>query len=651
MSGVPRTVPADGAPTPYRRIAGGIVAHNDEARIERSIRSLLSQRLPTATSWSQIWVVASGCTDRTVEVARTVQREDGRVRVVVEPERRGKSAAIQEVLRRAEGDALVLLNSDAIAEPGAVTALLARSDGRARPFAVMARPVAPQARADGWAATMHWMWELHHELHGEMLADGRGRHLSDELLLTSLPGPSDLEPGIINDGGYWAVWLQLHSGGCWYAPDARVSIDVARTPAQHLRQRRRIHVGNAQIRPRLGRSPMTMVGALLERPGPALAAIRRSVSRPGGFRHLATVAAYEALAQLLGFWDRLPPRRDHVLWSRISEPPASATAPGDGGRPVPTLSGPVERRVRLLTDVAREFGTRLPISQLVELLPSEAPGDIDAVGAYLESRPELGGGVDRSTPSEPEGRAEETERAERAARYWHEAEGVVRGPLGWLRRWVRCIGVTGSTAYGSPEPGDDIDFFVVARAGALPWWLAATYVSLRVWRARHPDLGVPRLCFNYLVDERRAPNEFGTGGGLLFAREALTARLLEGDSYYRGLLAAAPAIGQEFPRRYAARTREPGEIAASRPSFTTRALSALVYLPLAAYLQLAGLRRNRRARREGRPSDVFRTVTGFGLFAFQSQRFEELRRRYESPVPEAPPAVGGPSPTRVPWSR
>jgi len=641
----------DVAPRPTARlITGGIVAHNDERRIARSIRSLLSQELPPGAQWGRIWVVASGCSDRTVEIARSFTVDEPRLGVVVEAERRGKAAAIREVLRRAEGDYLVLLNSDAAAAPGSVAALVARAEGKARPFAVMARPTVPPTPDGSWSRSMRWMWEFHHELHLEMLKDGRGGHLSDELLLVSLPAVSWIEEGIINDGSYCAVWLQGNSGGCWYAPEAQVAIDVPNTPADHLRQRRRIHVGNAQVTAQLGRPPTTALRFLFEHPRRAVGALGRALSRDQGFRHLLRVALWELVSHALAAWDRLPPRRDHVRWSRITTPAPSTEDTHLSAFPATGSTEDVDRRIRVILDVAREFGTGVPVAHLTSLLPGAAPSRPEDLESFLSGRPDLAQVVQRSAYLPTAEATSDPSRVGRGALYRRTAQALVEGPLAWLRPTMRCIGVTGSAAYGEPAAHDDLDFFVVTRAGALPWFLAATYASLRLHGLRARNSSAPVPCFNYVIDERRAPGEFASGRGLLFAREALTAQILEGDDYYRGLLARTPWLGTEIPRLYAARSSLPGDTSERPASWTVRALSAAVYLPLAAYLQAAGLRRDALARHSS-VGATFRTLTDPDRIAFQSRRFEELRSRYQGSVEPSSTYPGATTPSRFPSSR
>ena len=631
-------------------IVGGVVAHNDERRIQESLRSLLEQELPPGVRWGRVWVVASGCTDRTVELAQAVARDDPRVEVVAEPERRGKAAALRQVLRRADGDFLILLNSDAIAGRGAVAALLAKAAGKARPFAVMARPLGPPPSDGGWNSTVRWMWKLHHELHLEMLEDGSGAHLSDELLLVSLPAFPWIEDGIINDGSYCAVWLRTHSGRCWYAPQAEVVVDLPRTAGDHLRQRRRIHVGNAQVASRLGRRPTTALRFFFEQPTRALRALRRSVATSHGVRHLVKVLGWEMVAHALSAWDRLPPQRDHVRWSRIS---------GASDRPVPPLAdttpisgsdAAIARRVRILLDVAREFRAGMPLDRLTELLPDSrfrSEGELKEFLARYELDSPGGPSavpVVRLPPAD-------LKRVQRGIDYLRAAELLVQERLAWLHPWVRCIGVTGSTAYGAPSEGDDLDFYVVTRSGSTSWFLLSTFLTLRLARARQRDAAAPIACFNYVVDDRRAPREFARGQGLLFAREALTARILLGDDYYRGLLARAAWLGEEIPYLFARRTVDPGDTASRPTPFSVRCLNALAFVPLATYLQLAGLVRNARARRNGESSAVFRTLTSPDGFLFQSRKFEELRRRYEPSTGPSPTVGSTGSPSRIPVFR
>lgn len=629
-------------PEGVRRIAGGVVAFNDEGRVERSIRSLLAQELPPGYEWSRIWLVASGCTDRTAEVGRAIARQDPRLEVVVEPIRRGKAAAIREVLRRAEGEALVLLNSDAFALPGAVSALLRAAEGRRAPYAVMGRPVVPEDVDGIWADSVRWMWELHHVLHLELLAEGRGAHLSDELLLLSLPTPVPLGVGIINDGSFLGVWLSRHQGGCWYAPGSLVSIEVPRTVSDFLRQRRRIHVGNAQVRRLLGHPPATIVRYLFDEPMRALRLLGAMLRRPSGPRHFLRIAGNELLAHALAAWDRVPPARDHIRWTRIESVSNRSAREEPWSDRAATTEADLDRRVRALMDTAREFATGIRLDQLTDLLPATAPRTPTDLGRWLEGRTDLvrleGGWA---YPPDAPNRSSEDRRA-RGEAYRAAAEQLVRGPLRASCRWVRCIGISGSVAYGEPADGDDLDLFVVTRAGSLWWFLAVALASL--WLARRRGGGSPRAipCLNYVLDDMRAERVFASERGFLFAREALTVETVVGERYYAGLLDRAPWMAQEVPRLYERRTRTTGANEPARASFPVRLVNAAAFLVLAPYLQAVGLVRNRRLRLEGRRAHLFDTRTEPHGMMFASRRFESIRRMQEpGPADRAAPSEPG----------
>ena len=237
--------------------------------------------------------------------------------------------------------------------------------------------------------------------------------------------------------------------------------------------------------------------------------------------------------------------------------------------------------------------------------------------------------------------SEQENRRARGAAYLARAGALLRGPLARTRPWVRCLAVSGSAAFGEPEAGDDLDLFVVVPTGVVWWFLAYAYLMGRVERWRGVPPGLPTLCYNYVVEEEELAKDFAYGSGLLFAREALSVRCLWGESCYRTLLGAAPWMGQLLPRLYAERSAGPGAGRGPPAPRTLRALNALVYPGLAAYLQLAGLVRNRRIQRAARPAERFRTTTGLRRLTIASARFEQLRRLYDEP--HAQPQAAAPA--------
>ncbi|MFI5415555.1 MAG: glycosyltransferase, partial [Candidatus Lutacidiplasmatales archaeon] len=284
------------APPARIALSGGVVAYNERRRIRGAIQSLLEQRLPEGTFWLELTVVVSGSTDGTERVVRDLTRRDPRVRLVVQPEREGKSSALAEVFRHAQGDYLILLNGDARAAPGAVAALVAAAAPPSERFAVMGRPVPPTGAPGSFASAVALLWSVHNTFHGALLADGSGNHLSDELLLLPVRQLPPLGPGIINDGSFVGGWLVRNGGELRYAPAAVATITSPRTFREHVRQRRRILFGHRQIRTTLAVDPLTIGRYARRHPRRALRLIARETRRPGGVLALSTLIVGEVLA-------------------------------------------------------------------------------------------------------------------------------------------------------------------------------------------------------------------------------------------------------------------------------------------------------------------------------------------------------------------
>jgi hypothetical protein len=620
------------------------------------VLSLLEQSLPPEVEWGELWVVASGCTNRTVEVAMSVARRRPEVQVLVEPVRGGKARALRQVVARARGDGLVLLNADAEAAPGSVGELLhAASAGAASPpYAVMARPV-PRFSTEGarGRGIVELLWELHHDFHVVLADEGGGAHLSDELLLLGLPLLTSIPEGTVNDGSYLGVWMAQHDRPRLYAPGASVLTQAPGSLPDHPEQRRRIRFGNGQVRRLLGAAPTTLAGMALRRPGGALCLLARASSRRrDGSRELLALCAAELTSYVLSEWDRLPPPRDHVRWRRIARPavrspPTPSGAAGAAGGPSFRRLSLLERRVEVLTRVARLFETAISPTEFVRLLPREGPASIEEVRSWVERHPELASIEDGSIVAAGERPRAHEERLARGRSYVGRAERLLEGPFRPSRRWAHCLALSGSAAYGEPQPRDDLDLFVVTRQGALWWFLVCAYVGLRLDRIRTGSGDGPTPCLNYVVDDLQARQDFRASQGLLFAREALAVRPLWGEEYYRGLLSTASWIGAKLPRLYAERTDGPQARVLSNTALPWRLLNAAVYPWLATYLQLRGLARNAGYRRAGRWEAQFRTETRPHRLTFASRRFDSLRALYEDPAAQVAPrgiAGGGGTP-------
>jgi glycosyltransferase involved in cell wall biosynthesis len=305
-----------------------VVAHNEESRIEAAVRSLLDQELPDGVAWTEIRVLASGCTDRTEAVVREAFAHEPLVHLVGEPQRHGKAAALNRLFREAVGDWFVLLDGDCAAAPGAVTALLgAAAREGARPVGVGPRHVPPEL-GGVFGGAIGFLWAVaDHRALGARPGD-RGRVMLDNLALLPVRSLPTIPAGTVNEAGALEAHLLGAGGSVRYAPDARVAISVPRSFPSYVRQRWRILVGDRQLDTRVGAPSATLRWEFGRRPVGTVAQLlaegRRLRVPVASFLGLA---AAESAARILALVDYDRQVGKLVVWPRIP----SASAPSMGG--------------------------------------------------------------------------------------------------------------------------------------------------------------------------------------------------------------------------------------------------------------------------------------------------------------------------------
>lgn len=89
----------------------GIPVHNEEANIEKLLVSLLAQKT-SEFRLKEIIIVSDGSSDDTVNLVRSVK--DLRIHLIDYPQRKGLNAVQNEIISKATGDILVLINGDVL---------------------------------------------------------------------------------------------------------------------------------------------------------------------------------------------------------------------------------------------------------------------------------------------------------------------------------------------------------------------------------------------------------------------------------------------------------------------------------------------------------------------------------------------------------
>jgi cellulose synthase/poly-beta-1,6-N-acetylglucosamine synthase-like glycosyltransferase len=165
-------------------VAMCLPAYNEEANLKKLLPKLVREK-----DLTEIVVIASGCTDGTIEVARSFEP---RVRVLIQPEREGKASAINLFLRETSTPIVIMESTDTLPGAGTIRHLLNRFlDPEVG--AVGSRPVPSNIPNTVMGIAAHILWRAHHYLAlehpklGEMIAWRRLDASVSELELEGTP--------------------------------------------------------------------------------------------------------------------------------------------------------------------------------------------------------------------------------------------------------------------------------------------------------------------------------------------------------------------------------------------------------------------------------------------------------------------------------
>jgi biofilm PGA synthesis N-glycosyltransferase PgaC len=215
----------------------GIMAYNEEANIGRLLRSVLGQKF-THGYLNEIFVVASGCTDRTEEIVQDFMKQDKRIKLLIQPQREGKASAINLFLSKVSGNILILESGDTVPEEGALNKLIA-------PFKDQivgmtgAHPIPVNSKNTFIGFSVHLMWSLHHKIAlmtpklGELVAF---RNFVRKIPMDTAVDEASIE-AIVRKTGY-----ELR-----YVPDAVVINKGPENIKDFIKQRRRIAAGHIHL--------------------------------------------------------------------------------------------------------------------------------------------------------------------------------------------------------------------------------------------------------------------------------------------------------------------------------------------------------------------------------------------------------------------
>jgi glycosyltransferase involved in cell wall biosynthesis len=140
----------------------GVMAYNEAVNIKSLLLDLLRQQTHNFLL-VEIIVVASGCTDSTQDIITGLQKEDSRIRLIIQEQRQGKAAAINLFLKEAKGEFIVLVGSDLKIVADVLSKVL---EPLRQPGLGMTggRPVPVDSNTSFMGYGVNLLWRLHHQL-------------------------------------------------------------------------------------------------------------------------------------------------------------------------------------------------------------------------------------------------------------------------------------------------------------------------------------------------------------------------------------------------------------------------------------------------------------------------------------------------------
>ena len=219
------------------KVSLGIMAYNEEANIGRLLHVLINQSL-TYGILEEIIVVASGCTDNTANITRDFMKKDGRIKLFIQPQRKGKASAANIFLANATGDIFVLESGDTIPKNGTIDKLIAPFKDK-RVGMTGAHPIPVNRKNTFIGFTVNLMWFLHHKI--SLITPKLGELVAFRNFVRKIPSDTAVDEAsieaIVRKKGY-----KLR-----YVADAIVNNKGPENIMDFIRQRRRILAGHKYL--------------------------------------------------------------------------------------------------------------------------------------------------------------------------------------------------------------------------------------------------------------------------------------------------------------------------------------------------------------------------------------------------------------------
>lgn len=308
-----------GSGTDLTSLTIGICAFNEEWNIGELLTNILHvQEIPED---AEVITVCSGCEDRTAEIVKEFARKDHRVKLMEEPRRLGKAAAVNRILAKARGEQIVLISADVIPRHDCIMSLV-RSMADESVGISCGRPEPIQRGRKLVRGLVETLWGFHNWQLEKLNHAGVLMHAS-EVFCFKNGIVKRIPKGIVNDDAFLAVAAKKKGYRIRYVPQSEVRVFGPQTISDYLKQRRRIIAGHYQVRSATGHFSQYIFYSLLARPKLTLKTLTEYFASTRRFAGGLAAGMIEVTANLLALSDVVR-GRSHTVWS-ISSTTKTAT--------------------------------------------------------------------------------------------------------------------------------------------------------------------------------------------------------------------------------------------------------------------------------------------------------------------------------------
>lgn len=278
----------------------GVTAYNEEENIGPLLAALIDQHLHQVEI-SEIIVVASACTDRTVPIIQEYMQREPRIQLIEQTRREGKTSAVNLFLAAAQCEICVLESGDTIPHEYAVEHL-ARMFLDPKVGMVGAQKMAVNTPDHIVGLLSHIRLRMEHELCLEI--PRLGEMIAFRKVMERIP------PDIAMDEAFVEAFIVKRGMVVRYAPDAVVYNVGPTTISDFIRQRRRNHAGHLYLKHKYGYAVSSIQNNRV---------VRVAMKELWGIIRLIWVlfllAVVEGWSRLLGWYDFAVKRDRHVVWN------------------------------------------------------------------------------------------------------------------------------------------------------------------------------------------------------------------------------------------------------------------------------------------------------------------------------------------------